>query len=121
MFKVCWDTTTVKHYSGRMNMCCHMPAQGPAYTCQLYGGNINSTTCLHTVAVKTGRMFSYFAYTRCELLHSLVYSNVVYTIRKSKLWVTLWYYKYCSRASVSVITGPQSPTVHATSFDGVYK
>ena len=44
----------------------------------------------NTVAVKTGRMFSYFAYTRCGLLHFLVYSNVVYTIRKSKLWVTLW-------------------------------
>jgi hypothetical protein len=44
----------------------------------------------HTVAVKTGRMFSYFAYTRCDLLHFLVYSNVVYTIRKSKLWVALW-------------------------------
>ncbi|KAG1015502.1 hypothetical protein G6F25_014281 [Rhizopus arrhizus] len=43
-----------------------------------------------TVAVKIGRMFSYFAYTRCGLLHFLVYSNVVYTIRKSKLWVTLW-------------------------------
>ncbi|KAG1361776.1 hypothetical protein G6F61_014112 [Rhizopus arrhizus] len=47
----------------------------------LYGG---------TVAVKIGRMFSYFAYTRCGLLHFLVYSKVVYTIRKSKLWVTLW-------------------------------
>ncbi|KAG0973008.1 hypothetical protein G6F57_015614 [Rhizopus arrhizus] len=44
----------------------------------------------YTVAVKTGRMFSCFAYTRCGLLHFLVYSNVVYTIRKNKLWVTLW-------------------------------
>ena len=44
----------------------------------------------NTVAVKIGRMFSYFAYTRCGLLHFLVYNNVVYTIRKSKLWVTLW-------------------------------
>jgi hypothetical protein len=73
-----------------------------------------------TVAVKTGRMFSYFAYTRCGLLHFLVYSNVVYTIRKCKLWVALWLYKYYSRANVSVITSPQSPTAHATSFDGVY-
>jgi hypothetical protein len=44
----------------------------------------------YTVAVKIGRMFSYFAYTRCGLPHFLVYSNVAYTIRKSKLWVTLW-------------------------------
>jgi hypothetical protein len=44
----------------------------------------------NTVVVKIGLMFSYFAYTRCGLLHFLVYSNVVYTIRKSKLWETLW-------------------------------
>ncbi|KAG1589937.1 hypothetical protein G6F46_014614 [Rhizopus delemar] len=31
----------------------------------------------HTVAVKTGRMFSYFAYTHYLLLHSLVYSNEI--------------------------------------------
>ncbi|KAG1125871.1 hypothetical protein G6F37_013893 [Rhizopus arrhizus] len=47
-------------------------------------------TLPNTVAVKIGRMFSYFAYTRCGLLHFLVYSNLIYTIRKSKLWVILW-------------------------------
>ena len=32
-------------------MCCHMPAQGPAQTCQLYGGNLSSTTCLHILSI----------------------------------------------------------------------
>ncbi|KAG1531150.1 hypothetical protein G6F46_013341 [Rhizopus delemar] len=44
----------------------------------------------HTVAVKTGRMFSYFAYTHYLLLHFLVYSNEIYFIRKSKLWTIIW-------------------------------
>ncbi|KAG1032181.1 hypothetical protein G6F43_013819 [Rhizopus delemar] len=38
-----------------------------------------------TVAVKIGRMFSYFAYTDYLLLHFLAYYNNIYIIRKSKL------------------------------------
>ncbi|KAG1040660.1 hypothetical protein G6F43_012245 [Rhizopus delemar] len=43
-----------------------------------------------TVAVKIGRMFSYFAYTHYLLLHFLVYSNEIYFIRKSKLCTIIW-------------------------------
>ena len=32
-------------------MCCHISAQGPAQECQLYAGNINSTTCLHILSI----------------------------------------------------------------------
>ncbi|KAG1025697.1 hypothetical protein G6F43_013565 [Rhizopus delemar] len=39
----------------------------------------------NTVAVKIGRMFSYFAYTDYLLLHFLAHYNNICIIRKSKL------------------------------------
>ncbi|KAG1487605.1 hypothetical protein G6F46_012019 [Rhizopus delemar] len=70
---------------------CHSPAHAIAdcpvklrsIICYNYNGHG------HTVAVKTGRMFSYFDYTH-YLLHFLVYSNEIYFIRKSKLWTIIW-------------------------------